>query len=113
RVEAVALHSLASERAARARFPARSPAHGPYCFEKRLLTANRIEALDVDRDPVGRIEFHERCGRHVPCAEQHGEVAGDGARDAVAYRRDPAIEFLNLDEVRCDLDQELWLVDRS
>ena len=65
RVEAVALHGLARDRAARARLSACRPAHGPHRLDQRRLARNRLEALDVDRDAIGRVEVRHRRRGHV------------------------------------------------
>ena len=101
------------DRAARARLPAGGLAHRPHRVDQRRLTANRLEALDVDSDPIVRIEVRKRRSGHVRCPELHREVAGDGARDAVVERRGPAIEFVDVDAVGRDLDHELRLIDRG
>jgi hypothetical protein len=41
------------------------------------------------------------------------QIAGDCARNAVVERRGPAVELVELDAVRCDLNHELGLVDRG
>src|SRR5436309_1548924 len=86
-VETGARDRLARDRAARARVPDRRLPHGPHRVHEHRLTRNRLEALDVDRDPVGRAEVrHERSGGHARRSEEDGEVAGDSA-----YATRPAI----------------------
>jgi len=63
RVEALALHGLARDRATRAGFSTDAPANGPYRVYQRRLAPNGFETLNVDRDPVGRVEVRERSPR--------------------------------------------------
>src|SRR5208282_216837 len=69
RVEALTLHGLARDGAARARFSAGSLAHGPHRLDHRRVALNRLETLDIDRDRVVRLEVTQLCRGHVRRAE--------------------------------------------
>ena len=98
--------------AARKSFAGRGLAHRPHCFYQGRLAASGFEALDFDRDHIVWIEVRKPRSRHIGGTELGGEVAGDGACDAVVERRCPAIEFVDFDPVGGDLNDKLWLINR-
>src|SRR5260370_4626196 len=112
RVEALTLHGLARDGTARARFTAGSLAHGPYRLDDRRVSADRLEALDIDCDPVIRVEVSQLRRGHVWRAKEDHQVACDGTSDTIAEWRDPAAELVALDAVGRDSYDELRLVDR-
>ncbi len=83
-------------------------AHGPHRLDEHRLARRSTRSAARRSSPDRR----DRSSRAAPSAtsrraEQHREVAGDGARDAVVERRGPAVELVELDAVRRDLHHEL------
>src|SRR3984957_11549726 len=112
RFEAVALHRLSRDGAARSADPGCGLTHYPYRVEHGRLPLDRLETLHVDRYPVIRAEVRQRPGGHIRRLEQRCQVACNHSRDTVVERCRPAVELVNLDPIRRNLDYELRLIFR-
>ena len=93
RIEAVSLDVLARDCLPRARVTI-GLAHHPHRIEHDALAANRVEALDIDRNAIRGSEIGEWRGGYIGSAEQHRKVAGHDPRDTVIKRCRPSVEFL-------------------
>ena len=81
------------------------------CRVEQCVGRHRLEALDIDSDPIVRIEIRKRSGSDVLRPKVHRQVCRHRARDTVVERRRPTVEFVDIDAIGAIFGHELRPID--
>jgi len=107
RLEALALHRLARDRAARARSPVRHVADGPPRPRSRPRRPGSNRSAGRDRHPIGGIEVRQRRPSHPRRSEEHREVTGDARAMLSSSGATQRFELVAATRLGADLHHEL------